>query len=67
MLEWQPDSAGTGVLSRCGRYSASPAIDGPGFIAYRLAPWGTWFAPLARAPSLDAAKDAAQIDAEARR
>ena len=67
MLEWQPDGSGTGVVSRCGRYSAAPAIDGSHkFIAYRLAPQGVWFAPLARVESLEAAKAVAELDLERR-
>lgn len=64
MLEWQPDAVGTGARSLCGRYSVAPAIDGSEkFVAYRLAPQGAWFAPLARATSLDEAKSAAEQDA----
>lgn len=67
-LEWQPMVSGSrGYYSACKRYSVCSAgpEDNAEWQAWKLAPGGPWFAPLALGlPSEQAARESAEKDAE---
>jgi hypothetical protein len=66
-LEWKPIPGGNGSsISTCSNYSIGATDDGL-WQAWKLAPGGAWFAPLARGLTSEAAAQAvAQADADAK-